>query len=95
MSETVTQEAHRLVHGRRGDDYGHPFDDFSRTGRLWAEILGIPVTPEQVALCMAQVKVARLVASPDHHDSIVDVAGYMETYEMVLQRRAQLEQGEE
>lgn len=86
MSRSITQEANELVHGNRGTDYGHPFDDFSRTARLWAEVLGIAVTPLQVSLCMALVKVSRLVSSPDHHDSIVDVAGYMETYGMVLDR---------
>ncbi|MBC8158976.1 MAG: hypothetical protein H8E94_06565, partial [Alphaproteobacteria bacterium] len=34
------------------------------------------VTPAQVALCLIDLKMARLVHDPKHLDSIVDVAGY-------------------
>lgn len=86
--------AHRLVHGDRGEDYGHPMDDFTRTGRIWSAILGLDeVTPEQVALCMIAVKISRLCNTPDHRDSIIDIAGYAETHDMIRQRRhTQVEQ---
>lgn len=88
--ESVCAEADRIVAGTRQRDYGHPFDDFSKIGRLWAPILGLPeVTPEQVALCMAQVKVARLLNSPGHHDSMVDICGYAKTYQLVRERRSE------
>ncbi len=86
--ESILQEAQRLVYGPRQATYGHPFDDFSRIGRVWAAVLGLPeVTPEQVALCMAGLKLCRLVGEPGHHDSIVDIAGYAGTYELVRSRR--------
>ena len=86
--ESVCEEADRLVSGDRQSTYGHPFDDFSKTGRLWAVILGLPeVTPEQVALCMGMVKVSRLLNSPDHRDSLVDLCGYAKTYHLVRERR--------
>lgn len=45
--ESALEEAQRLVHGARGDAYGHPADDFARTGRIWGAIIGIPdVAPE-------------------------------------------------
>lgn len=80
---SALDEAMKLVHGKRQDEYGHPLDDFSRTASLWTEILGHPVAPGQVALCMIAVKLSRLVNTPGHHDSIVDIAGYAETYHMV------------
>ena len=40
-------------------------------------MLDIPVTPWQVALCMNQVKVARLVHQHDKLDNWVDAAAYM------------------
>lgn len=86
--ESAVQEAHRLVHGDRGALYGHPFDDFSRTGRIWGAILnadGAPVSPDKVALCMVGVKVSREVNKP-HRDNRVDLAGYAETLEMVRER---------
>ena len=85
--ETVLQEAQRIVYGARQADYGHPFDDFSKTAALWAPILGVNVTPEQVALCMMQVKISRLLNSPGHRDSQVDIAGYAGTYALVRERR--------
>jgi hypothetical protein len=73
----ILATARDYISGDRDRDYGGARDNFTRIGRLWAEIFGHPVTPEQVALCMNQVKVARLVNTPDHQDSWVDAAGYM------------------
>ncbi len=39
-------------------------------------ILSFPVEPEQVALCMIGVKLARLSHNWSHADSIKDAAGY-------------------
>lgn len=85
--ETTLQEAQRLVHGDRQGAYGHPADDFSRTGRIWGAILGLPdIPPEAVALCMAGVKISREVNRPGR-DNRVDLAGYAETAEMVQRRK--------
>jgi hypothetical protein len=73
----ILDTAASLIGGERQQDYGTPAENFSRIGNLWAEVLGVPVTAVQVALCMAQVKVARLINSPDHLDSWVDGAGYL------------------
>lgn len=73
----ILSKAADLIGGERQQDYGSAADNFARIGKLWAEILGVPVSPVQVALCMNQVKVARLVSSPDHLDSWVDGAGYL------------------
>lgn len=86
--ETALEEAQRLVHGERGSAYGHPLDDFTRTGRMWGAILGTPdIAPELVGLCMAAVKVSREVNAPQR-DNRVDLAGYAETVEMVHTERA-------
>lgn len=87
-SETILQEAQRLVHGDRGADYGHPIEDFTRTGRIWGAVLGLDrdVTPNEVALCMVGVKMSREVNAPKR-DNRVDGAGYMETLDMVVQRQ--------
>lgn len=87
--ETITAEAERLVLGDRQDDYGHPADDFARTGRIWAAILGVDqITPEQVALCMVGVKLSREVNLPKR-DNRVDAIGYMLTAELIHQRAEQ------
>jgi hypothetical protein len=86
--ETVLQEADRLVSGDRGSYYGHPLDDFTRTGRMWAAILDLPeVTPEQVGLCMAALKISREVHR-HKRDNIVDLAGYAKTVQLVVEERS-------
>ncbi len=90
MSETILEEAQRLVHGDRQASYGHPYDDFTRTGKMWAAILGLPeVTPEQVALCMCAVKISRQCNAPKR-DNMTDLAGYAATAQMVVEKRAEL-----
>ena len=84
---SILEEAQDLVHGDRGEDYGHPFEDFSKTALIWSAILGKKITPEQVALCMVGVKISREVNKPKR-DNRIDGAGYFETLEMVHQYRA-------
>jgi hypothetical protein len=60
----------------RRDDYGEAADQFKAIAARWSITLGIPVTPAQVALCMIDLKLARLAYDPRHVDSIVDVIGY-------------------
>lgn len=86
--ETVLQEADRIVAGDRNADYGHPSDDFKRTGRIWGAILGIPdVPPEKVGLCMAGLKISREV-NKHKRDNLTDLAGYAKTVAMVEERKA-------
>jgi hypothetical protein len=92
--ESVLQEAQRLIHGARQQAYGHPFDDFSKTAKRWETIFNVPVTPEMVALAMIDVKMSRLLNTPNHRDSQVDIGGYIGTYEMVCERRATLAEGD-
>ena len=83
----ILEEANKLVHCERNADYGHPLDDFSKTAKMWSAILGIDVTAEQVGLCMCCVKLSRQVNKPKL-DNLVDLAGYAETVNMVIEERA-------
>ena len=88
VTETVLEEAQRLIFGDRQHDYGHPLDDFTRTGRMWGAILGIPdVAPELVGLCMVAVKVSREVNHPKR-DNRTDGPGYFGCVDMVHEERA-------
>ncbi len=60
----------------REDQYGTPTRLFNEIARIWTVILSFEVEPEQVALCMVGVKLARLSHNWSHADSIKDVAGY-------------------
>ena len=60
----------------RRDDYGDPAEQFRAIAARWSITLGTPITPSQVALCMIDLKLARLAYDPGHIDSMVDVIGY-------------------
>ena len=77
---TILEEANGLIYGPRQDMYGHPFLDFTRSGRMWGAIIGElkpgeDVSPEKVGLCMVATKISREVNRPKR-DNIVDMAGY-------------------
>ena len=73
----ILKEAHRLTHGDRDKNYGTPYINHLRIAKMWSVVLEKEITPSQVALCMAGVKIARLVETPDHIDSFVDGAAYI------------------
>jgi hypothetical protein len=60
----------------RGRVYGDAAANMAKTAQLWSLVLGVDVTPVQCALCLVQLKIARLLVTPDHSDSAVDIAGY-------------------
>ena len=51
-------------------------DLFERVAVRWSQVLGTRVTAAQVALCLIDLKLARLAHDPAHLDSQVDIAGY-------------------
>jgi hypothetical protein len=61
---------------RRRREYGEPVELFDHIARRWSLTLGTKVSPAQVALCLIDLKLARLTRDPQHLDSVVDVAGY-------------------
>ena len=76
MRTNILEKATELTNGYRLDQYGPPAENFARIAQGWSVLLDADVTPEQVALCMAWLKMARLVNGP-HEDSYVDAAAYM------------------
>lgn len=72
----ILTEAARLTNGERDAVYGDPYTNHTRIAALWSQVLGVDVTPAQAALCMALVKVARLIQTPNHLDSFIDGAAY-------------------
>ena len=59
----------------RGMDYGHPSDNMQRTASLWSAYLEMPISDDQVAMCLALVKVARSMES-SKVDNFIDGAAY-------------------
>ncbi len=79
-NNTILDEAKTAVYGDRQDAYGPVSENFGRIAALWSVVIGAPVTAEQVALCMVQLKVARELHKPNR-DNLVDGAGYFATLE--------------
>lgn len=82
----ILEAARRRVCGEREGEYGTPERNFDTIARLWTAYLNarVPdngfrgtllVTPKDVAMMMALLKVARISTS-DKADSFVDLAGY-------------------
>jgi hypothetical protein len=78
----ILQEADKLTSIDRNGSYGPPKQDFERTAKMWSAILNTEVSARQIALCMIALKLSRL-AYRMKRDSIVDVAGYARTLEMI------------
>ena len=85
VNREATFEEARLLIQDRGRVYGSPYTNHKRIAELWSGLLEFPITAHQVVLCMAAVKLARLVETPTHHDSVVDAIAYMAFYEDVLE----------
>jgi Domain of unknown function (DUF6378) len=86
-------QAHNIITGDRQRDYGDKLPNFQQIADLWNATLKFKlsqdaqITAEDVALCMIQVKVARLAKMPEHFDSILDVAGYAGCYDAIRKEK--------
>ena len=88
-TETFLQNVASTIH-ERGSLWGHPYYNHKRISELWSAYLDHPITPSQVALCMALVKVSRLTESANHSDSIIDAIAYLSIYQTVLDAEADI-----
>jgi hypothetical protein len=92
----ILEEAKKLTNIDRQKIYGHPADDFRKVAEMVQPILRSDIEPElKHALYMCQVKIARLLNTPYHLDSIVDLAGYANTYAMIVEQLKQKEKPNE
>lgn len=85
-SETILQEAERLINGDRQEQYGNACESLERIADMWNAYIFTTSEPPQsltamdVANMMVLLKVSRSKTSLDrsefHRDSHVDMAGY-------------------
>lgn len=84
---SILSEAAAIVDNDREQTYGDPGRNLRTIANLWDSWLlargwsGPGLTTDDVALLMVLLKVARLANHPTHHDSQVDVCGYMRLLE--------------
>lgn len=72
----------------RGRVYGHPQEDFERVATMTAPLADCQDAVLRHVLYMIIVKICRLIVTPTHEDSWLDIVGYARTAAMVLDRRA-------
>ena len=81
-SENILQEADRLTAGEKRAAYGKVNKQLRVLADLWTVVIGTPITPLQVALCLLQLKVSREMHKHSR-DNIVDMAGYARVIELL------------
>ena len=85
----ILQEADAIAGEDRSRDYGHPLKNHQRIAAMWTIQLekkllpGEKIDPREVALMMVALKLCRLINSPDHRDSVVDICGYSKCWDMM------------
>lgn len=71
-------KAGELTGGDRNLAYGAPWTNHERIASFWSTYLGFTITPEQVAICMALLKIARLMerSGSEATDTFTDLTAY-------------------
>ena len=72
----ILEKAKVLISGERAKEYGDAYLNHKRIAELWSPILDKEITVSQVYACMIAVKLSRLIETPDHEDSWIDICGY-------------------
>ena len=76
-STNILCDALEITGGDRQAAYGSPKDNWSRTAKIAQAITGLDcLTPEVCVKVAMAMKQARLIQTPNHRDSMVDLAGY-------------------
>jgi len=76
VSAAVILDEAEAVLTQRNAVYGDASRSLAIIAARWSLTLGVHVSPAQVALCMIDLKLARLAHDPKHRDSAIDVIGY-------------------
>lgn len=90
--KTCLEIAAAVVDGPRQDNYGHPLANHRRIAAFWTTRLsdkllpGEVIEPHEAAAMMRLVKEARLMHTPGHPDSLIDLCGYARAEEMIHEK---------
>ena len=72
----ILQKAEQMINGPRARDYGDAYNNHERIANMWTVLLDKEITVPQVYQCMIAVKLSRLIETPEHEDSAIDICGY-------------------
>ena len=74
-SRELLKETIKVITGPREKEYGDKYNNHANISKLWGSYLGYKISPHDVAICMALVKIARL-KHRRAKDCYIDIAGY-------------------
>ena len=74
-SRDLLKETIKVITGPREKDYGDKYNNHVNISKLWSSYLDHEISPHDVAICMALVKIARLKHRRTK-DCYIDIAGY-------------------
>tara|TARA_R100001594_G_scaffold7561_3_gene20358 strand:+ start:3727 stop:3996 length:270 start_codon:yes stop_codon:yes gene_type:complete len=74
-SADLLKETIKVISGPREKDYGDKYTNHVNIAELWSSYLNYKISPHDVAICMALVKIARL-KNRRTKDCYIDIAGY-------------------
>lgn len=92
MADNILEAANKIIYGDRENTYGDPGKNLRNIANLWEMYLHgtgalkddcAGISAEDVALMMVLLKIARLMNSPSHKDSLIDICGYAALIERV------------
>ena len=75
-TEKLFDNVIKTIHAR-GVSYGHPITNHKRIAELWSAYLGYPIQSNEVAICMALVKISRQAEDPTIVDNYEDCLAYI------------------
>ena len=75
-TEQLLDNVIKIIHAR-GLNYGHPITNHKRIAELWSAYLGYPIQPNEVAVCMALVKISRQAEDAAHLDNYEDAIAFL------------------
>lgn len=91
VQEHIVNTALEIVRGARQSIYGTPENNFTRIALFWQAYFentgrsGIKIVAADVSPMMRLMKEARLCASPNHLDSMIDLVGYTLTGAVLME----------
>lgn len=74
--DEILNKSQFLINGDRAKEYGDAYENHKRIADMWSVLLNKQVTVSQVYQCMIAVKLSRLIETPEHTDSWIDICGY-------------------
>lgn len=94
MSTEVLKTADSLIHGDRAKAYGHPHDNATVWAQLFSAATGLYVIAEHYPISQICVKLARQ-RSKHKQDNLVDIAGYVGVWDMIIKREEEVQRARE